>query len=89
MLTCKRGKTPCLTRIRIRTVEPGFQERVCPSCGESSWFELRPTTQVKPGPDGEQIGLRFQWADEADVKQQVAEFLIGQAVDIGIARNQP
>jgi len=45
--------------------------------------------QVKPGPDGEQIGLRFQWADEADAKQQVAEFLIGQAVDIGIARNQP
>jgi hypothetical protein len=81
VLPCKRGKKPCLTRIRVRTVEPGPQSRKCPSCGTVHWFNLVETTQVRDG----LTGLRFKWATEDKVRREVDDFL-SQTEDIGISR---
>lgn len=76
-----KGRKPCLTRIRVREVEPGFYSRTCSNCGTVWWFELIETGQVI---DGLKC-LRFQWRSEQYVNEQMARFK-EDTVDIGIAR---
>jgi hypothetical protein len=86
VLRCRNGKgKPCLTRIRVRTPEPGFYQRVCPGCGTEHWFKLEETTQRRDGPDGEMVGLRFHWSTRAEMEAAMDQVPV---VDIGIARNQ-
>lgn len=81
-LKCRRGNTPCLTRFRVKEVEPGFYSRACRSCGGMSWFKLEPTGMV----DGTGLKLlRFRWSDAKEAAS-VEAASIAEYVDLGISR---
>lgn len=78
-----KGMKPCLTKFRVKLVEPGFYTRVCPQCGQTSWFKLEETEQVKDGLPA----LRFRWATQQEA-EEAWEREEETIVDLGIARNQ-
>lgn len=82
-LLCKRGKTPCLTRIRIKVIEPGLFNRTCPKCGKVSWFTLVEVSGRSK--DGLPL-LRFHWVttEEAHSMERASA---DECIDLGIARS--
>lgn len=84
-LKCTHGKknVPCLTRFRVKEIEPGVYNRTCPVCKQVSYFQL-----VLSGGEHEGLPLlRFHWLTKQEADSIESAFL-ATTVDIGICRNR-
>lgn len=86
-LLCTHGKgkkaKPCLTRFRVKEFYPGVYDRVCPTCGETSYFELFKSGGVDPATNLPL--LRFKWLTKQEADSIESAFL-ANTVDVGLWR---
>jgi len=82
MYDTPKGIKPCLTKFRVKIVEPGVYERECKNCHRISYFALVETGKEV---DGLKL-LRFNWLTPraASLLRKAA---LEDTVDLGIARN--
>lgn len=66
-----KGAKPCLTRFRVKIIEPDVYERKCPKCNQVSYFQLIETGTVV---DGLRL-LRFKWITKKTADKMSAAFL--------------